>query len=376
MNPFKLFNKKNNADDNFLEALQIEVSSRCNLKCKFCPTTYINHPGENELLSFDLYKKLEPYFSWAKWVYLQGWGEPLLNPDFWKMVALAKNSGVKVGLTTNGTLFNKKNIANIFTYDIDLISFSIAGAKSSTHNNLRVNSDLHHILEIIGNVLEIKKHKRTKLPIIKLSYMLTKDTIAELPEALEIAYRLGVDDFYTTNLDYIFNEETNKNTLISYFEKPNPLYEKYILKAQKFAHSQNFSFRSYPLELKQQLPICDLDPNRFIFITSNGDVTPCTYLGRIENPRYFQDKFCILPRKKFGNIGDDSLETIWNSEDYISFRTNFAIRFAAYQDLMVTLTDFEPSLFKMKDAEKRYHNIIKNNPVPQECETCPKIYGI
>ncbi|MGI6677518.1 MAG: radical SAM protein [Dehalobacterium sp.] len=73
-----------------IEAMQIEISSFCNLHCKFCPTRYINEAGEKNLMTLQVFEKLLPYFDRAKWVYLQGWGEPLLNKDIWKMARLAK----------------------------------------------------------------------------------------------------------------------------------------------------------------------------------------------------------------------------------------------------------------------------------------------
>ena len=48
------------------------MSSVCNLKCKFCPTTYLNEKGENMLMSWETFQKLQSLFSKAKWVYLQG----------------------------------------------------------------------------------------------------------------------------------------------------------------------------------------------------------------------------------------------------------------------------------------------------------------
>src|SRR5690606_7946257 len=100
----KLFKKE---PSRFLQAIQIEVSSICNASCTFCPTTYIKEPGEPQFLSLELFETLIPYFSWPHWVYLQGWGEPFLHPDIWRMAELAKQQGAKVGMTTNGTLLNQ-----------------------------------------------------------------------------------------------------------------------------------------------------------------------------------------------------------------------------------------------------------------------------
>jgi MoaA/NifB/PqqE/SkfB family radical SAM enzyme len=357
-----------------LQVIQIEVSSLCNLKCTFCPTTYLRYPERAGLFPLSLYKKLIPYFPWTYWVYLQGWGEPLYHPELWQMVSLAKQQGVKVGLTTNGTLFHEKNLDQIFQSGIDLISFSIAGASPATHNKIRVNSDLNCILKSIETIVQRREKLNSNLPVIKLSYMLTRQTVAELPQAINIASILGVDELYATNLDYVFNEGIYNDKIFSV--KPNPLYQEYISQGEKLAHKRKLAFRSYPLVIKEQLPTCELNPSSFIFITSNGDVVPCTYLGRLQNPRYNQDGLQIIPIKSFGNLQDDSLEAIWSKEDYQNFRRKFLVRQEAYEKLIATLTYSEPSLIKFQRANEEYENTLKNNPVPKECETSPKIFGV
>ena len=131
-----------------LEALQVGISPICNLTCTFCPTTYI--PEENaKLMTLEDFSLLEPYFSWTNWVYLQGWGEPLLNENFWEMAAMVKASDTKVGFTTNGTLLDEEAAQRLITDGIDLISVSLAGDASEIHNSLRRGSEFTTIINNI-----------------------------------------------------------------------------------------------------------------------------------------------------------------------------------------------------------------------------------
>lgn len=370
----RLFNRKKEPV-RFLQAIQVEVASTCNANCTFCPTTHLQFPDEPQFMPLELYETLVPYFSWPRWVYLQGWGEPLLHPDLWKMAELAKQQNAKVGLTTNGTHLNQDNIEALFQTGIDLISISLAGATPETHNNIRVGTDLEQILAGIEQISKEKKNRKTKAPAIKVSYMMTKESIAELPQAVKTAYELGVNEFYCTNLDYVFSESTDQDKLFVYSGEPDPVYEKYLSEARRFAHEKNYIFDHYPLTTKEQSAYCEQNPIHYIYITSGGEVTSCPYLARKQNPRYFQGRINEIPRKSFGNIKHNTLEEIWSGEAYTKFRSIFATRTAAYQELMEVWGDSEPSLIVFEEAETKYQSTLNANPLPLECDTCHKIYS-
>ena len=92
------------------EIRQIEITSECNLKCRYCP-----HPKmkrEKAHMDMDVYKQS---LEWVKYfvnegtqteLALTGLGEPLLHPDFVEMVALAREAmpDKKLLFSTNGLL--------------------------------------------------------------------------------------------------------------------------------------------------------------------------------------------------------------------------------------------------------------------------------
>lgn len=369
----KLFRKKE--PSRFLQAIQIEVSSICNASCTFCPTTYIKEPEEPQFFSLELFETLIPYFSWSHWVYLQGWGEPLLHPDLWKMAELAKQQGAKVGMTTNGTLLNQSNIVSLFQSGVDLISISLAGAEPGTHNRIRKGTNLEQILTGIHQLTEEKKRRNTPQPVIKVSYMLTSDTIADLPQALKIAYEAGINEFYCTNLDYVFSQEADQCKVFTYSCSPKPAYKEAIAAAQRFAREKNFTFIDYPLVTMEQLACCQQNPVDYMYITAGGEVTCCPYLSRHQNPRYFREQFMTVPRKSFGNINNHTLAEIWGNPDYIAFRNAFATRMAAYEKLEKMWTDPGTALVYLEIAQEEYHEFLAVNPLPPECDTCHKSYG-
>ncbi len=83
----------------------LEISNVCNLKCSFCPGTRrlprVMEEGQFALLL----SKLRP---WTDYLYFHLMGEPLCHPQLERFLFLAGEAGLRVILTTNGTLLEKQ----------------------------------------------------------------------------------------------------------------------------------------------------------------------------------------------------------------------------------------------------------------------------
>ena len=79
-----------------LPRIAIDISGFCNAKCKWCVTGRKNRRGESigkkEFMSYDFFKRLydhlieEPIIMHDKEIMLYSWGEPLLNPDYVRII--------------------------------------------------------------------------------------------------------------------------------------------------------------------------------------------------------------------------------------------------------------------------------------------------
>jgi MoaA/NifB/PqqE/SkfB family radical SAM enzyme len=80
--------------------------SRCNLKCAFC--SVINRPVQ-ERLELDLIKRVVGSLveRGLQSVVISGGGEPTIYPQFNELLEFLYDSGLSVGLITNGTKLNK-----------------------------------------------------------------------------------------------------------------------------------------------------------------------------------------------------------------------------------------------------------------------------
>ncbi|MGC9067759.1 MAG: radical SAM/SPASM domain-containing protein [Thermoprotei archaeon] len=340
-----------------LYAIQIEVSTICTSKCFMCPHTTFYNMWESKLMDMQLYLKISNYFDNAEYVHLQGWGEPLHHPKIIEMIKIAKEHKCKVGLTTNAQLINK--YAPDLVKLLDMIVISIGGASKYTHERVRTGNDFETLIN--NTKLLIENRKDNKKPKIIFSYLMNKYNIEELPKAIELAAKIGVDEFLATNLDYIPIKELNSTKIFSHTEKEDTHIERIIKESIKISQINNITLTIRP-RMMNELPVCLENPLRNLFITVNGLVTPCVYVHlpiKAENiPRIFNDKKYTIKKLYFGNLQSETLDKIWQSEKYIKFREIFEQRMHVYEHTIL------------------FEDTFKNIMPPKECITCYKIYGI
>lgn len=105
--------------------IQVEVTTRCNALCSYCPRTLYGRSWPQRDLPIDIYQRLAPDLFRASHVHLQGWGEPLLHPQLFQMAQLARNAGCQVGTTTNGTLLDPDMAQRLVDTGFNIVAFSI-----------------------------------------------------------------------------------------------------------------------------------------------------------------------------------------------------------------------------------------------------------
>lgn len=176
---------------------------RCNLTCRHCYTTSadIDFPGElNSEQAFSVIDDLAQYGVPA--LILSG-GEPLLRPDIFELTHYAKNKGLYVGLSSNGTLINEQNIGAVKAAGYDYVGISIDGNRQN-HDYFRRREggfdDAMHGLSLCSQN-NIK---------VGLRFTLTKDNFNDLKDILHMLREFDIDKFYLSHLNYSGRGRTNR----------------------------------------------------------------------------------------------------------------------------------------------------------------------
>lgn len=93
-------------DCGVLKRAYIEITNICNLRCAFCPGTA--RPPRT-MSAEEFAAVLDALRPCVAYVYLHLMGEPLLHPRLARLLELAAERGMKVCLTTNGTLLERQS---------------------------------------------------------------------------------------------------------------------------------------------------------------------------------------------------------------------------------------------------------------------------
>ncbi len=354
---------------------QVEVTTRCNLKCTMCPRTHFSG-DKNVDFPFEMFESFSESFSRLNHVHLQGWGEPLLHPRIFDMAALVVQNQCRVGFTTNGSLLDDRVIGEILRLPVHQVAVSVAGADDEVHGAIRVGSNLDTLLGRVANLVDARNAAGQSEPVVHLSYMMTRKAVAGLPEMVRKAHEIGVDRLVAPNLDCPVTRDEEEGRIFG-FGEPEKDIQKVLDEARIFANKKKFRLSVYPLKLSDEILVCELNPLTQFFVNVHGDVAPCPYasfMGRTPYDRYFLGETVPTEPLVFGSLAEASMETIWQSEAYRKFRVQYWNRRTAYDNLSKNRTSIH-SVFGLQDYIREIDGVLTKYPVPPFCRKCYKAFG-
>lgn len=125
-----------------LKKAYVEITNCCNLSCVFCPKT---KRGKRMMTESEFCKVLDRLRGSVSYVYLHVMGEPLLHPQLRELLDAAAQRGMKVCITTNGTLIDKQEGALLGAGNLHKISISL----HSFEGNDRAHEEQRAYLESV-----------------------------------------------------------------------------------------------------------------------------------------------------------------------------------------------------------------------------------
>jgi MoaA/NifB/PqqE/SkfB family radical SAM enzyme len=285
-------------------AVQIEITSRCSTGCLFCPHDALSDRWVEGDISLALFSDtIVPHLDLFDLVYLQGWGEPMLHPNLWEMLALAQEKGCRTGFTTNGAWLDCEQNERLLDMGVDMISVSFAGTAAPIHESLRINSKFPQLCRNFESLANLKKQRGSENPWLELHFLMTRANLGEFPALIELAASMGADEVVATNLTYSPNLALDCKHVFD--EQPSPEDIEIINQARENAERLNLPLRVYPLQTEPNTLVCDADPVHTVYVNHRGEVAPCVYLGlTVEGqiPRFYHGVSRPFDTVSFGNV--------------------------------------------------------------------------
>jgi radical SAM protein with 4Fe4S-binding SPASM domain len=114
------------------------ITDRCNLSCTHCYNK--SGPGrtsEGELTTAEAIAVIDDLADMGVPLILFTGGEPLMREDLWELARHARSRGLKMALSTNGTLITPEVARKINECGIEYAGISLDGARAETHDRFR-----------------------------------------------------------------------------------------------------------------------------------------------------------------------------------------------------------------------------------------------
>jgi len=352
------------------DSFQVEISSYSSMECQLCPRAVFAEQWIFQKMSLETFQKIGQYFHLTRWVLLQGWGDPLENGNLVQMVHLAKQADCSTGLTTLGFHPPEELSRKLLSEDLDLLEISLEGIPRAGQESSVIGSAFNRTLQSLEGFVDLKKKYKSKKPAVKLSFLMTRMNIRDLPQAVPFAAKLGVDEVVIRNLAYLPEERWNILRTFHH-ESPTPAFQESIDETHRLGKKMGVRVKSYPLKA-EEVPVCEPNPPRNVFFSVDGSVAPCMYLRLPKEgdiPRTFLNDRYTVPQTSFGNIHREDFMDIWNKEPYRNFRKIFEDRARTGMGMMQIFDAI---------SQGRPSGAEKETPPPhsQLCRTCYKAYGI
>lgn len=256
----------------------IELDSRCNLKCIFCPRD--DDSREQGYMSTELIQEIlrhNPESFGHRTLFLHYGGESLLHPQLGKAISILVNHGLNCNLSTNCSALHKYKSKEIIESGLQHITLSMDSLNKEDYEKYRGGKYDQTVKNII-DFLRLKKEKGSVFPITHLQIIETPEARLNLESYLEFWKRYPIDFIHIKGFIGRANQLKGLNT--------------------EFVTKQYRGNHRVPCRWFWEM----------VNITWNGIVNICCH--------DFQGK---LP---LGDLRKNTLREIWNSERVLEIRRN------------------------------------------------------
>lgn len=289
----------------------INLTSKCNLRCKHCFGDY-SRESKTEL-SLDEWKKvIDDLIKCNVFYVILSGGEVTQSPIFKDFVDYLTKKGVYFILTTNGVF--SRNIRDFIIKKRDYlisIKISLDGPDAESHGFIRLDSQGKYNPQIFNLTMENIYHfKKANIPLTIVT-VLHRENIAKMAKFQKLIKKINPTNWLISPITPIGRGKHNKSISEFYEYFNNKFWTSLVEDGKK--KKINVRLIDMPVEMEKNglaAYSCAAAIN-FCEIHSDGTVSPCP-LCRVIIPKKFM---------QFENIRRKSLQEIWEGKVFEEFRS-------------------------------------------------------
>lgn len=294
---------------------QIEPTGICNLACPMCT---VNHRADAPRhLTLERFKQWIEQLPTLEALHLQGLGEPMLNPQFFEMVAWASARGIRVSANTNLTLLTPERAQRCVDSGLHALSVSIDAAERELYESIRAKASFDKVTRNLGRLAAARAAGAG--PEVRLVMVLMRRTLDQLAPVLRLAQRFGVHTVQVQRLSSDLEQADLPGRYIPIRDhvREAELSPADLTRARRvFAHASRLAaalgvtLHLPRLSANPEAPRCTW-PWEQLYLTAGGDMLPCCMAGTPD-------------RASFGTVGEGGLLASWHGEAAQRFRAQLA----------------------------------------------------
>jgi putative metalloenzyme radical SAM/SPASM domain maturase len=183
--------------------LFVEVTTLCNLQCGMCVKQNGMGGIPEGTMSPETFERLTPVFPHLDTLVLNGIGEPLLHPRLETFIARARAllpEAASIGFQTNGMALTDEHAASLVAAGLDRICISLDTVSDDSFRAIRSGGEMVGIVAAFASLNKARAlHRRHDLKV-GIEFVLMRNNLADLPEAVRWAGRSGANFTIVTQL--------------------------------------------------------------------------------------------------------------------------------------------------------------------------------
>lgn len=285
--------------------MDVELSTKCNLRCRFCHLDYFDPKEWTQFSLKDFERTIGPALPHLNSITLFNKFEALTCRDFLPIFNFVAGHGIETYFSTNGLLLNDEIIDQV----VGRLNFLTVSVTGFTSESYRLNMGFNGLMILEDNLTKlraVKAQRNTDLPRLRISTVGMLDTIDELSLAVDFAKKHQAEEGVQ-----LTSFKAHGESLVPLMPMSNPkLYTRMTENALAYAKKMEvrLTLQSGSLaENKSQTQalghrFCDI-PWRRLSIQPDGEVYPCP-----------------MAYAPIASLAEMSIKEIWDSAALAAFR--------------------------------------------------------
>ena len=300
------------------EELYLELTNRCNLRCRTCPQ-YFGMPETTHDLSWERVLEITDQVQDLRRVVLHGIGEPLLHPELPRIIEHCKRRGAYVLFNSNGLLLRGTRAEAIARSGLDELRISIDGGTAETYRTIRGVEGFDRIFANLRAFEALKAGIGARAPRVSLWVTGMKANVGDLPRLVRLAAEHGIGEVYLQRLVFSGAGMATREQSVYRDAEAMAVMDEAVELGRTLGVTVRGSGElgtaggmdgGAPLDPAAPWQGCRR-PWRLMYVTANGNVLPCCV-----------SPFTGVPYEGIvlGNVGQSSVANVWTGEGYTRWR--------------------------------------------------------